>query len=397
MNTQSITLATATLLLAACSSQSENQTSTPLPADQWTYVQIDDQKAMWGDFDEPSWLRYFGLDMGDIDGDGDLDVLTGRNVYLNPGDKMDEQWTKLDLGKNVDGVLFYDAQGDGVPTIIAEALPDVWEFAYTGNPDAPFTSKVIGQIPATGHHNGQGFRIADVIPGGKPEILLASLGGLFMLEVGENGNATNKVLGKDASDEGFAVADIDGDGDLDLASGFRVEGKDPENPLVVVWFENPGDGSENWKRHNVGTTLHAVDRVEIADLDGDGKADISVAEERYPGLEPDASLWVYLQRDDSWERRKVVTQYSMNNLDTADIDHDGDIDLITCEHKGPDLALQIWQNDGSANFTKIEVDQGKESHLGAKARDMDGDGDLDIVSIGWDQHKFVHLWRNDAQ
>ena len=115
------------------------------------------------------------------------------------------------------------------------------------------------------------------------------------------------------------------------------------------------------------------------------------------GLEADASLWTFLQRGDDWERRKVVTQYSMNNLDAADIDQDGDIDLVTCEHKGPDLALQLWQNDGTAQFSPVEIDRGKESHLGAQTRDMDGDGDLDIVSIGWDRHEFVHLWRNDAR
>jgi len=32
----------------------------------WQYIQIDDQKGKWGDESEPSWLRYFGLDMGDI-------------------------------------------------------------------------------------------------------------------------------------------------------------------------------------------------------------------------------------------------------------------------------------------------------------------------------------------
>jgi hypothetical protein len=26
---------------------------------------------------------------------------------------------------------------------------------------------------------------------------------------------------------------------------------------------------------------------------------------------------------------------------------------------------------------------------------LDGDGDLDIVSIAWDEPQFIHLWRND--
>lgn len=86
----------------------------------------------------------------------------------------------------------------------------------------------------------------------------------------------------------------------------------------------------------------------------------------------------------------------MNNLDVADIDNDGDIDISTSEHKGEDLTLQLWLNDGAGNFTIQEVDKGKEAHLGARFYDMDGDDDLDIISIGWDQHNFVHLWRNDA-
>ncbi len=101
-------------------------------------------------------------------------------------------------------------------------------------------------------------------------------------------------------------------------------------------------------------------------------------------------------RAGNWKRNRIVTQYSMNNLDIADLDGDGDIDLVTNEHKGPDLETQIWENDGKGNFKKVTVDFGKESHLGTQLADMEGDGDLDIVSIGWDNYKFVHLWRNDA-
>lgn len=382
------------LATAAFSSVCNLKADTSLPIDQWTYVQVDDQKAMWGDFDKPSWLRYFGLGMGDVNNDGLPDIVTGRNVYLNPGKDLLANWKKLDLGKNVDASLLLDSDGNGKLNLIAEALPDVWVFEYTGE---SFTSEVIGQIPPTGHHNGQGYRIADLILGESQEILLASQGGIYLLAKQDSGSWTSSLLGKDASDEGFAVADIDGDGDLDLVSGFRVEGKDPENPTVVVWFENDGQTDSPWIRHELRETAFAVDRVEAADLNGDGKTDVIVAEERYPGEEPDATLWVYLQTKDSWKRQKVVTQYSMNNLDVADMDADGDVDLITSEHKGPTLALQIWSNDGNANFAKTVVDTGKENHLGARVADMDNDGDLDIVGIGWDQHSFVHLWRNNAK
>ena len=366
-----------------------------LPTDAWTYIEVDSSKAMWGDYDDPEWLRYFGLAAGDLNGDGYLDIVSGRNVYLNPGDGMTGRWEKLDLGRNVDANLVIDYGGQ--PAILAEALPDVVMFTASDGGRDWTAAEVVAQVPATGHHNGQGYKIADVFAGhGGDEVIYASLGGLYVIDPSGSPPWEVTLAGKDASDEGFSVADIDGDGDLDLVSGFRTEGGDPEVPTVVVWFENPGEVRADWARHEIGTTVYATDRVEAADLDGNGLTDVVIAEERYPGLEPDASLFAYFQQDTGWVREKIVTQYSMNNLSLPDLDRDGDIDIVTSEHKGEALHLQLWVNDGAGNFTLQPIDEGKESHLGAQPYDMDGDGDLDLVSIGWDQHQYVHLWRNDA-
>lgn len=367
---------------------------TLLATDQWSYFEVDSNKTMWGEYDDPDWLRYFGLATGDINGDGNRDLITGRNVYLNPGGDLSGDWRKMDLGLNVDANLTI-TPGDGAPTLIlGEALPDVYEFRWE---EEEWKKRIVAQVPPTGHHNGQGYRTGQLKAGGEEEVILASQGGLYVLEVTNGEEWPVSLVGKDASDEGFGLADMDGDGDLDLVSGYRVPGADAEVPTTVVWFENPGDIRPDWTRHDVGSTEFATDRVEAGDLNGDGRADVVVAEERYPGLEPDASLYVYLQAEDgSFTRQTVVTQFSMNNLDIADFDGDGDLDIVTSEHKGEALSLQLWLNDGNAAFTRQEIDRGKESHLGAQAVDMDGDGDLDLVSIGWDQHQYVHLWRNDA-
>jgi hypothetical protein len=109
-------------------------------------------------------------------------------------------------------------------------------------------------------------------------------------------------------------------------------------------------------------------------------------------------MYCFLQKENNtWETNKIVTQYSMNNLDIADVDGDNDIDILTCEHKGNRLSLQLWINDGEAIFTKQEIDFGKENHLGTKFCDLDNDGDLDIVGNGWDQYEKMNIWRNDAK
>ena len=143
---------------------------------------------------------------------------------------------------------------------------------------------------------------------------------------------------------------------------------------------------------------------------GDGRLDIAVTEERYPGSVQNSLLYWFEQpqnlTNDRWVRHLIATQSSMNSLDAADMDRDGDTDILTCEHRMPEPGsnqslpnserLQIWINDGKGNFTEQLVDVGKESHLGAQTADLDADGDLDIVSTAWRNYKFLHLWRNDA-
>jgi hypothetical protein len=128
--------------------------------------------------------------------------------------------------------------------------------------------------------------------------------------------------------------------------------------------------------------------------------DLVATEERWPGMEPDASMYWYEANENpnhwNWPRHRIVNQYSMNNLDVADMDNDGDPDLVTCEHKGQAEQLQVWENDGSGNFTCHVIDKGKEGHAGARLSDLDNDGDLDIISIAWNDFEFLHIWRNDA-
>ncbi len=366
----------------------------------WTYFAIDTAKAKWGDYAQPEWLRYFGLDMGDINGDGRNDIVTGRSAYLNPGSDMSRPWTKVDLGDNLDAILVIDVDGDAYIDLIAQALPNVYWLEATNTEASHWNIRKVGEVPATSHINSQGFARAQLIAGGREEFVIAGNGNIYAFEIpGDPAAEAWKVtlIAANTSDEGIGTGDIDGDGDIDLAAGRRPPGGD--EPLIIVWFENPGDGTGNWKSYELGTTNHPADRLAVADLNGDRRADIVVCEERYPGLEPDGNIFWYEQPADrygKWPRHWITTQYSTNNLDVQDFDGDGYVDLLTAEHKGPRLELQLWKNNGKGAFTKQILDTGKESHLGTQAADLDDDGDLDIVSIGWDHYQYVHLWRNET-
>lgn len=364
---------------------------------EWTYVQLDDDKGKWGDWGQPEWLRYFGLDAGDIDGDGDLDVLSGRYLYRNPGGNLAGQWERITLPENVDGILLLDVDGDAFADGIAQALPDVLWIEATDARGSNWTLRVVGTVPATSHTNSQGFERGQLVPGGREEFVIAGDGSIYQFEIPEDPENTpwpRTLVAANTSDEGIGLGDLDGDGTLDITAGRRPASED--EPRILVAFTNPGDGSHPWPAREVGRTPHPIDRIEVADLNGDDRTDIVVAEERWPGKEPDGNLfWFEQPVSGDWTRHSVVTQYSMNNLDVADLDRDGDIDLVTAEHKGPRLEVQQWINNGEGRFDKEVIDAGKENHLGTQLADLDGDGDLDLLGAGWDQYPNMHVWRND--
>lgn len=364
----------------------------------WHAIQIDSTKGKWGDWATPEWLRYFGLDMGDVNQDGDADVLSGRYLYINPGGDMTAEWKRLELPDNVDGIFIMDVDGDAYADLIAQALPDIYWYEAIDKAATRWEGRKIGTVPATGHVNSQGFERGQIIPGATEEFVIAGNGDLYLFQIPEQPEQQpwpRTLIGENTSDEGISLGDIDGDGDLDIAAGRPDE---HGALLSLVWFENPGQGQSPWKNRAIGQSHHPIDRVEIGDFNGDGRADVAVSEERWPGKEPDGNLFWWEQPADpstDWPRHHIVTQYSMNNLDVSDLDGDGDLDLVTNEHKGPRLETQLWENDGTGQFTKHLIDTGRENHLGTQLYDLNGDGDLDLIGAAWDHYQNMYIWRND--
>ena len=392
--------------------------SSKLALDKWHYVQVDDSRDNYVIPGAQSWWNYFGLDMYDVNQDGYRDIIAGEWYYRNPGGDMSSTWDRITFPIEVDAVLALDVDGDEFADVIGLRLPQIYWLEANDQEGKTWSYVEIGTMQQTGHANSQEYSLAQIIPGGKPEIILCDEMNQYYFEIPSNPDNTpwSRVMISN-SGTGYATGDIDQDGFIDLAGSIRIEGVGEtlegtssvrKDNSIVSWWKNPGNGKGNWARFEVGKGT-GPDRYVVADLNGDGKLDIATSDERYPGNARNAYLTWYEQKGDpdkkGWEKHIIATSKSMNSMDAADIDRDGDIDLVVGEHemKGRgnqplprDEKVIVYENNGKGIFTPRTVDQGKESHLGTQLADMDGDGDLDIVSIAWREPNYLHFWRNDA-
>ena len=105
---------------------------------------------------------------------------------------------------------------------------------------------------------------------------------------------------------GIEIADIDGDGDIDLMAGsysagdrMDDESNDSNRPLGrLAWFENPGDPKSAWTRHDISRRIRAMyDKFIARDMDGDGDIDfITTRGNSYPY---DGVMWLEQVRTES--------------------------------------------------------------------------------------------------
>jgi hypothetical protein len=138
------------------------------------------------------------------------------------------------------------------------------------------------------------------------------------------------------------------------------------------------------------------DRVETADVDGDGDWDVVIGCEHAERL-----VWGENPSDptDPWPEHVIATDLLYMSLDVKDLDRDGDPDVVAGEHMGSGRVVLFENLSTGGAWEAHEVDAGDlgglDHHMGTRLADMDGDGDFDLLSIGWDSRTLV-LYENEA-
>ena len=295
----------------------------------------------------------------DMDGDGDMDVLSGYyNIawYENDGS---ESFTPHTISTSAaSSVYAIDLDDDGDMDVVGSSAGSVgW---YENDGSGSFATHKI-----CNHYYHRGFRSVyalDVDGDGDMDVVTASYSPNDKIMWYENDGSqyfnhhiiADSVIGA----RSVSAADIDGDGDMDVLSGHNN----------IAWYEY--DGLESFITHTVSSS--GASSVYAVDVDGDGDMDVVTAKQ------PDL---VWYENDGSQRFTSHIIASDITNGHSAyavDFDGDGDVDLLSAS--GYYDKISWYENDGSQSFTTHIITTDADDAQSVYAADVDGDGDLDVLS-----------------
>jgi hypothetical protein len=316
-----------------------------------------------------NWHTIDQIELNDLDGDGDLDILSsgrGGNNCQEPPCAYFVTWKE-----NVDGRGTYGPRqliDNGRNATLIDVDSDGTNEIFTGETVYSYSD---GEFVPAGKIDGVG---APRIPidwdrDGDVDLLSVFNGDLFLHE---NDLASSRFLprvrlinGDFDGEHDIAANDIDDDGDWDIVAVLTSRGE--VNP--IVWYEKLDDGTFAKPQTFVETSFSGVDAIRMLprDFDNDGDTDwlFIFSRTAVVMVRNDDGRFDHVERIDVPPNRGPVA---------VDLDGDGNVDLVPIE---PYHGTERWFENVDGSFDsvhRIAIDGM------AAFGDIDGDGDIDYVT-----------------
>jgi hypothetical protein len=275
-----------------------------------------------------------------------------------------------------------DVDGDGDMDVLSASEDDYKIAWYENNGLGGFTAHIVNTFPM---HGARSVYAADVDGDGDMDVLSASELNLRISWYENDGSENFTTHTITASADGATsvyAADVDGDGDMDVLSASEYDNK-------IAWYEN--DGSEGFTAHTITTSALGARSVYAADVDGDGDMDVlsaSFADNRIAWYENDGAGG-FTAHTISASADGATSVYA------ADVDGDGDMDVLSASEYDDKIAW--YENDGSGGFTAHTITTSADRARSVYAADVDGDGDMDVLSASSSDNKITWYENNGSE
>lgn len=324
--------------------------------------------------------RSAGLGLADVDQDGDQDILAGSGVaglfwFENQGGKP-LKWVShtVDAGiKLCLSVRMSDIDNDGKGDILATSWDENSVYWYRNLGNQVWEKKLISNQCGEAHE----LFVKDMDGDGYDDVLVAAVTNneiLLFRNPGPGSTAwpRQQVSNSCGGSRSVAAGDLDGDSRMDIVGAAFSGNK------ITIW-RNLGGNPVQWQPFDLISGYAGAHRVEIVDLNQDGKLDIIG--------------WGYLQGCLRWWENTGANfsgwiMHAVDNMlntscvgEAKDIDLDGDLDIVSTSYAN----LVVWyeNNDGKAtDWRKRTIDTGMAQPWMAFASDLDGDLDVDVIAGG---------------